>query len=64
MTSFVNSFDSIKVNPADGGKPGEVVQVRVFYQYKFTLLPLKKMLPTSPFYFSVGSSMKNEPVFD
>jgi Flp pilus assembly protein TadG len=57
------TVDSVKINPADGGKPGEVVQVRVFYQYKFTLAPLQKMLPTDPMYFSVGSSMKNEPVF-
>ena len=58
------SVDSVKINPADGGKPGEVVQIRVFYQYQFTLAPLRKLLPTAPFYFSAASSMKNEPVFE
>ena len=56
--------DSIRIDPSDGGKPGDVVQVRVFYGYTFTLAPLNGLLPSSPFYFSVGSSMKNEPVFD
>lgn len=58
------SVDSIRLDPADGGGPGDVVQVRVFYQHRFTLAPLQRMLPTSPSYFSVGSSMKNEPLFD
>ncbi|MBW3630613.1 MAG: pilus assembly protein [Gemmatimonadetes bacterium] len=58
------TVDSVRINPTDGGKPGEVVQVRVFYNYSFTLAPLRTLLPTTPFYFSVGSSMKNEPAFN
>jgi hypothetical protein len=57
-------IDSISINPADGGAPGQVVQVRVFYRYEFMLAPLRQLIPSGPFYFSVGSSMKNEPVFD
>jgi hypothetical protein len=41
-----------------------VVQVRVFYQYGFTLAPLRELLPGSPIYFSVGTTMKNEPVLN
>jgi Flp pilus assembly protein TadG len=58
------TVDSVKINPADGGLPGQVVQLRVFYQYRFTLAPLQNLLPSDPMYFSVGSSMKNEPVFN
>jgi hypothetical protein len=56
-------LDSISVNPPDGGGPSQVVTVRVFYQYSFSLVPLRKLVSMSPMSFSVGSSMRNEPVF-
>jgi Flp pilus assembly protein TadG len=57
------ALDSISINPADGGKPSEVVTIRVFYKYAFSLAPLRNIVSTSPMSFSVASSMKNEPVF-
>jgi hypothetical protein len=57
------TVDSISVTPANGGGPGEVVRVRVFYRHRFALAPLRGIVSRNPFAFSVATSMKNEPVF-
>ncbi|HUP90315.1 MAG TPA: TadE/TadG family type IV pilus assembly protein [Longimicrobiales bacterium] len=55
--------DSVAINPADGGLPGQLVQVRVFYAYKYSLAPLRGIAASRPLMYSVGSTMKNEPLF-
>ena len=52
----------ISINPADGGSPGEVVQVGVQFQYDFFFEPMGDLL--SPLQdINVTTAMKNEPVF-
>jgi Flp pilus assembly protein TadG len=57
------TVDSVVINPSDGGQPGDVVQIRAFYNYQFSLAPLRGIAPQGVTKYSVGSSMKNEPVF-
>ena len=53
------SPDRIEIEPADGGRPEEIVSVRVTYEYRYTLPGLKDMLP--PVEFTATAVMRNEP---
>ncbi len=58
---FSVAVDSIAMDPADGGRPNEVVRVTVHYRYTFSLPLVGAAFPEPIRYFQVSTAMKNEP---
>lgn len=55
--------DSVRVDPADGGEPGEVVRVTVHYRFDLSLPWIERVLTGASGSYAVRVAMKNEPVF-
>ncbi len=53
----------ITITPADGGKPEQVVTIRVHYHYDFSFPSMAEILPSRMQDFTVSTSMRNEPFY-
>ena len=53
----------ISLNPADGGGPGEIVQIDATYRYHFVLTPIAKFFGDGVVDFTVSTAVINEPAF-
>jgi Flp pilus assembly protein TadG len=56
--------EGIVLNPADGGGPSDVVQIRATYRFFFMDSPLVRAFAPLSVAFTVATTVKNEPVFD
>lgn len=54
-------LDSIRIDPADGGDPEEVVSVSVGYTYSYMFPGFDGVFPD--LYFRITTSMRNEPFY-
>ncbi|MFV1986013.1 MAG: TadE/TadG family type IV pilus assembly protein [Gemmatimonadota bacterium] len=53
----------IRLNPADGGGPGQIVTIDATYQYAFVLAPVAKFFGNGFIDFTVSAAVMNEPSF-
>jgi Flp pilus assembly protein TadG len=56
-------LDSVVLDPPDGGRPGDFVQIRARFRFAFDTSPLVRALAPRTLTFSVASLVKNEPRF-
>lgn len=62
-TSLDLDVNSLVVNPADGGGPGQVVTVTGSFTFEFLTPGIQAMVPGGTHTFTIGTTMKNEPFF-
>lgn len=55
--------EGIEVDPADGGGPGEIVQIRATYRVYFLSARLVRSFAPEFTEFTVATTVRNEPVF-
>jgi Flp pilus assembly protein TadG len=56
-------LESVVLDPADGGQPGDVVQIRARYRFAFDTSPIVRTFAPRSLSFTVASLVKNEPRF-
>jgi hypothetical protein len=56
-------LESVTLDPADGGEPGDIVQIRARYRFRFISSALVRAFAPSSLVFTVTSVVKNEPRF-
>lgn len=55
--------NQIRLEPPDGGQPGQVLSIRATYRYQFVLAPVAQFFGPGFVDFTVATSVLNEPVF-
>jgi Flp pilus assembly protein TadG len=53
----------IRLNPPDGGGPGEIVTIDATYRYGFTFTPVARFFNQGFIDFTVSTAVMNEPAF-
>jgi hypothetical protein len=57
------TLESIVLDPADGGRPGDLVQINARYRFSFLSSPLIRTFAPDALVFTVAAVVKNEPRF-
>jgi hypothetical protein len=57
------TLESVTLDPADGGGPGDIVQIRARYRFNFLVSPIIQAFAPASVIFTVTSVVKNEPRF-
>lgn len=53
----------IRLEPPDGGGPGQIVKIDATYRYTFTLAPISRLFGNGFVDFTVSTAVMNEPAF-
>jgi hypothetical protein len=56
-------LESVELDPADGGQPGDIVSIRALYRFRFMASPLVRSFAPATALFTVAAVVKNEPRF-
>ena len=55
------ALESVSLDPADGGGPGDIVEISARYRFNFVLSPIVRAFAPTSLIFTVTSVVKNEP---